>query len=244
MNGFRAGTLPSMATDVADELAAAMAASPPLQGISKKQTAALASLGAIHRFRRGTYICHQGDPSPDVFFLLDGRIEISSFSPTGSRILHATIDTPQFVGELGVLGDLPRSADLLALDDSEVWSVAGEDFVEFVTGHQAAARQLLAALARQIQEHQAFADDLLFLDLKGRVAKRLLQMGTPSLEDLPAPSTAVPALTHVDLASLCGGSRENVTRIVADFQRRGLVKRDGHRYILKKPEQLAKIAGL
>jgi len=69
-------------------------------------------------------------------------------------------------------------------------------------------------------------------------------MGTSSLDALPEPNTAVPALTHVDLASLCGGSRENVTRIVADFQRRGLVKRDGKRYILKKPQQLAKIAGL
>ena len=233
-----------MPTDATNDLAAAMASSPPLHGIPKKATAELAAAGTVHRFRRGTYICHQGDPSPDVFFLVQGRIEISSFSPTGSRILHATVDTPQFVGELGVLGDLPRSADLLALDESDVWTVAGDDFIEFVTSHPAAARQLLAALARQIQEHQAFADDLLFLDLKGRVAKRLLQMGTSSLDVLPPANTAVPALTHVDLASLCGGSRENVTRIVADFQRRGLVKRDGQRYILKKPEQLAKIAAL
>jgi CRP-like cAMP-binding protein len=227
-----------------DELVTAMAVGPPLDGIPKKEIRAFVANGAVHRFRRGTYICHQGDPSPDVFFLVRGRVEIASFSPTGTRILHASIDTPQFVGELGVLGDLPRTADLLALVDSEVWSVHGEDFLEFVTSHPVASRQLLAALARQIQEHQAFADDLLFLDLKGRVAKRLLQMGTASLEDLPDPGTRVPALTHVDLASLCGGSRENVTRIVADFQRRGLVKRDGAHYILKKPEQLAKIAGL
>jgi CRP/FNR family cyclic AMP-dependent transcriptional regulator len=227
-----------------DGLGAAMAMSPLLQGVAKKDIAMLAAAGTVRRFRHGTYICHQGDPSPDVFFLAAGRIEISSFSPSGSRILHASVDTPQFIGELGVLGDLPRSADLLALDDSDVWSAPGEDFVSFVTAHPTSARELLSALARQIQEHQAFADDLLFLDLKGRVAKRLLQMGTTSLDDLPPPNTSVPALTHVDLASLCGGSRENVTRIVADFQRRGLVKRDSQRYILKKPEQLAKIAGL
>lgn len=225
-------------------LDAAMAASPTLQGLRVKDVADLAILGSVRRFRAHTYICHQGDPSPDIYFLVSGRIEISSFSPTGSRILHATVDTPQFLGELGVLGDLPRSADLLALDDTEVWIAPGEEFIGFVTAHPAAARQLLGALARQIQEHQAFADDLLYLDLKGRVAKRLLQMGTVSLEELPEPGTSVPALTHADLASLCGGSRENVTRIVADFQRRGIVKRDGKRYILKKPAQLAKIAGL
>ena len=233
-----------MAKTAEDELVSAMAASPILGGVGRKEIRKLADLGTVHRFRPHTYVCHQGDPSPDVYFLVQGRVEISSFSPTGSRILHATVDTPQFLGELGVLGDLPRSADLLALGDTDVWAADGEDFVAFITEHGSAARQLLAALARQIQEHQAFADDLLFLDLKGRVAKRLLQMGTPSLDTLPEPGTGVEALTHADLASLCGGSRENVTRIVADFQRRGLVKREGKRYVLKKPEQLAKIANL
>ena len=227
-----------------DGLTAAMSTTPVLSGVGKREIAKLAAAGSVHRFRHGTYICHQGDPSPEVYFLVEGRIEISSFSPTGSRILHATVDSPQFLGELGVLGDLPRSADLLTLDDAEVWSAPGDIFIAFVTEQPNASKQLLSALARQIQEHQAFADDLLYLDLKGRVAKRLLQMGTPSLEELPAAGTSVPALTHADLASLCGGSRENVTRIIADFQRRGLVRRDGQRYVLKKPEQLSTIAGL
>jgi len=233
-----------MTSVAVDGLVSAMAQTPILKGIPKKLINRIADEGRVHRFRQGTYICHQGDPSPEVYFLFEGRIEISSFSPSGTRVLHATVDTPQFLGELGVLGGYPRTADLLTLDDSDVWTTTGETFLSFVTSQPSASRELLGALARQILEHQAFADDLLFLDLKGRVAKRLLQMGTPSLEDLPAPNTAVPALTHVDLASLCGGSRENVTRIVADFQRRGLVKRDGQRYFLKKPEQLAKIAGL
>ena len=53
-----------------------------------------------------------------------------------------------------------------------------------------------------------------------------------------------PAITHADLASLCGGSRENVTRVLSEFQRRGLLERDGKRYVLKKVDGLAKIAGL
>ena len=222
----------------------AMAATPILAKAGKAQVAMLAARGFVHRFRRGTYLCHQGDEATEVFFLVGGRIEVSSISSTGARVLHASIDTPQFIGELGVFGDLPRSADLVTLDDSDVWSVDGETFVEFVTTQPAAAREVLAALARQIREHEAFADDLLFLDLKGRVAKRLLQMGTPSLAALPANGTVIPEVTHADLASLCGGSRENVSRILSDFQRRGLVQRDGHRYVLKKVPALAKLADL
>ena len=49
---------------------------------------------------------------------------------------------------------------------------------------------------------------------------------------------------RADLASLCGGSRENVTRILSDFQRRRLVERDGRRFVLLKISGLARLAGL
>ncbi len=88
-------------------------------------------------------------------------------------------------------------------------------------------------------------EDLLFLDLKGRVAKRLLQLVAPSLDELPANGTTLPSVvTHADLASLCGGSRENVTRILSEFQRRELVDRDGRRYVLKDVGGLKRLAGL
>jgi CRP-like cAMP-binding protein len=69
-------------------------------------------------------------------------------------------------------------------------------------------------------------------------------MSTPSLAQLPKDGTVIPPVTHADLASLCGGSRENVSRILSDLQRRGIVKRDGHRYALRKVASLAKMADL
>ena len=77
------------------------------------------------------------------------------------------------------------------------------------------------------------------------VAKRLVQLVSPSLDELPPDGTVLPSVvTHADLASLCGGSRENVTRILSEFQRRGLVERTGHRYVLKKVDALLRVAGL
>src|SRR5438034_198584 len=107
-------------------------------------------------------------------------------------------------------------------------------------------RRGIAALARQVQAHEAFVEDLLFLDLKGRVAKRLLQLVAPSAEDLPKNGAALlpSVVTHADLASLSGGSRENVTRILSEFQRRGLIAKDGRRYVLKNVSGLRRLASL
>ena len=235
--------MPAKASTTAS-LHAALTGSPYLADVSNAAVKALADGCLVRHYRRGTYLCHQGDPAPDVFFLLEGRVEISSVAANGNRVLHATLDTAQFLGELAALGDIPRTASALALEDVTVAVVPSADFLSFLTREPAAARNVLRALARQIDADQSLVDDLLFLDLKGRVAKRLLQMVTPSLEDLPGNGAVVPTVTHADLASLCGGSRENVTRVLSEFARRGLVERDGRRYVLKKVDGLAKIAGL
>jgi CRP/FNR family transcriptional regulator, cyclic AMP receptor protein len=191
------------------------------------------------------YLFHQGDPSPDVLFLVEGRVEIASLSSGGQRMLHTTLDDPQFFGELGVLGDLPRTAAALALDESSIWAAPGEVFLDFLSAEPAAARAIERALARQVVAHEAFVDDLLFLDLKGRVAKRLLQLVAPTLDRLPDDGVRLPAIvTHADLASLSGGSRENVTRILSEMQRRGLIERDGRRFGLRNINGLTKLAGL
>jgi CRP/FNR family transcriptional regulator/CRP/FNR family cyclic AMP-dependent transcriptional regulator len=222
----------------------AMSATSLLREVAGEAVARLADSGTVRHYRRGTYLCHQDEPAPEVFFLIEGRIEVTSIATTGTRVYHATVDTPQFVGELGPLGDMPRTASLVALTDSDVWTVSSEGFIGFLMAEATAARAVIRALARQSQEQQAFVDDLLFLDLKGRVAKRLLQMATHDLDSLPTDGTVVPEVTQADLASLCGGSRENVTRILKEFERRELVHREGHRYVLKKVGSLAKIADL
>jgi CRP/FNR family transcriptional regulator/CRP/FNR family cyclic AMP-dependent transcriptional regulator len=226
------------------EIEGALRRSPYLQDVPAPSVGSFAESGRTHHYRKGTYLCHQGDPAPDVFLLLDGRVEISSIASNGSRVLHATLDEPQFFGELAVLGDQPRTASVLALEDTTVWVVPADGFVDFLTREPTAGRAVLRALARQVHASESFVDDLLFLDLKGRVAKRLLQFATPSLDDLPADGTPIPVVTHADLASMCGGSRENVTRVLSEFQRRGLIGRDGRRFVLKKVPGLAKLAGL
>jgi CRP/FNR family transcriptional regulator, cyclic AMP receptor protein len=235
----------TIATASTTDVPRLMAATPLLDGASLASVRRLADGGSVRHYRRNTYLFHQGDPSPEVLFLIDGRIEVASLSSGGQRMLHTTLDEPQFFGELGVLGELPRTAAALALDESSVWAAPGDAFFQFLSSEPTAARSIQRALARQVVAHEAFVDDLLFLDLKGRVAKRLLQLVAPTLDRLPDDGAPVPSIvTHADLASLSGGSRENVTRILSEMQRRGLIDRDGRRFVLRNIGGLAKLAGL
>jgi CRP-like cAMP-binding protein len=228
-----------------ESLQRAMGGTPILASVEPATVRDFAGKGTIRRYRRGTYLFHQGDEAPSVYFLVNGRVEISSLSVTGHRQLHTTLEGSQFFGELGVLGQMQRTATGVALEDSDVWALEGEVFLDFLTAHPEVSRALLLVLSRQVQAHEAFVEDLLFLDLKGRVAKRLLQLVTSSLDDLPDDGSVLPSVvTHADLASLCGGSRENVTRILSEFQRRGLIEKNERRYVLNNVNGLRKLAQL
>lgn len=245
LTGVYACLMSAIARSQLTQLESSMRDTPLLEAVPRKAVSELAGEGVSREFRRGTYLFHQGDDASDVLFLWKGRVEISSLSATGHRQLHTTLEPPQFFAELGVLGDVPRTATALALEDSTVWTVGGDTFLKFLADRPEASRALLRALAREVVEHESLIDDLLFLDLKGRVAKRLLGLVSPSFDELPPNGAIVPSLvTHADLASLSGGSRENVTRILSDFQRRGLVQRTGRRYVLKNIAGLSRLAGL
>ena len=227
------------------ELVGAMRRTPLLVETSTAAVEWLAQRGRARSFPRGSFLFHQDDDAPDVAFLWRGRVEMTSTSFTGHRQLHTTLEPPQFFGELGVLGGMRRTSSARAVEDTVVWAIPGSDFLDFLADHPEASRALLRALARQIAAHEALVEDLLFLDLKGRVAKRLIGLVSPSFDELPADGAVVPSVvTHADLASLSGGSRENVTRILSEFQRRGLVRRDGRRYVLADVGGLKELAGL
>ena len=222
-----------------------MKATPLLESSPDSVAGELADAGVVREYRKGTYLFLQHDEAPTVFFLWEGRVEITSSSRSGNRQLHTTLQPPQFFGELGVVGDMRRTTTAIALEDTTAVSIPGDAFLRFLDRHHDVSRALLRALSRQIAAHEVLIEDLLYLDLKGRVAKRLLGLVSSSFDALPADGAVVPSdVTHADLASLAGGSRENVTRILSDLQRRGLIRKSGKRYVLSNIDGLRHLAGL
>jgi CRP-like cAMP-binding protein len=129
--------------------------------------------------------------------------------------------------------------------DTTAWVVSGQGFRRFVTDHPPVGLALLSSLARLVIAQNGVVDDVLFLDLRGRVAKRLLGLATKSEDSLPADGTVINwGLPQADLAYLCGGTRANVSRVLAEFGRRRLIERAGRQYTLRDVKTLRRLAGI
>ena len=201
--------------------------------------ARIAEVGRVRSYRAATYVTMQGDPSREVYLLLAGSLEITSASPASGPQLQGRISPVRLFGELGVLADVERTASVLCLAESRIWVLEREPFLSLVGQRPELASGLLQALAKQVIAKEGSAEDLVWLDLKGRLAKRLLTLATT---EGPGGDLVVPPVTQADLAALCGVSRESVSKTLVMFGRRGLVRREGRRYVLLDPATLHRLA--
>jgi CRP/FNR family cyclic AMP-dependent transcriptional regulator len=223
----------------ADDVTRAMRAHELFAEIPDDLLAGIAEMGRVRNYRAATYVTMQGDPSRAVYLLLAGSLEISTASPASGPQLQGRITPVRLFGELGVLADVERTASVLCLEESRIWVLEREPFLSLVGERPALAGGLLRALARQVIAKEGSAEDLVWLDLKGRLAKRLLTLATT---EGPDGDLVVPPVTQADLAALCGVSRESVSKTLVMFGRRGLVRREGRRYVLLDPEALHRFA--
>ncbi|TME92278.1 MAG: Crp/Fnr family transcriptional regulator [Chloroflexi bacterium] len=77
-----------------------------------------------------------------------------------------------------------------------------------------ASRFMFERLSRTIRTLEVKAEDLAFLDVTSRLAKYLLEIAKTGL---PLP------LTQDDLAAAIGSTRMTVNKLLADFEKRGLI---------------------
>ncbi|HUP85800.1 MAG TPA: Crp/Fnr family transcriptional regulator [Acidimicrobiales bacterium] len=227
------------------EISAALAAIPVFADAPAHVRDEMIALGSLRAHQKGAVLFHQGDASHQVYVLVSGRVEMSSVSADGRRALHTSMLPPRLFGEVEALAAERRIADATVLAPSQVWTLDAPVFRDFVETDRSAASAVITALAQQAVSVGALVEDLRGLDLRGRLAKRLISLVTPSFDQLPPDGSTIPPLvTQADLASLANGSREQVTRILADWQRSGLVSRQGRRVTLVDVAGLARLAGL
>ena len=69
------------------------------------------------KFKKGEYIYLQEDDSDRIFFLVDGRVKIGSYSESGKEITKAILTRGEVFGELALIGEEKRREFAVAMED-------------------------------------------------------------------------------------------------------------------------------
>lgn len=211
---------------------------PLLAGLSDGDREALAAALARRRYGKGDIVMQKDEPGHSLFIVERGSVRIYVPSAQGNDLILAVLGPGDFFGDISLLDGRPRSASAAVAVDTTLLMLERSDFIALITRRPAAAMAVLEAVARRLRETDEMASDLAFLDVAGRLAKRLLDLasahgverGGGVLIDLP--------VTQEEMANMIGVTRESVNRNLSDFKRLGLISSQGRRIIVRDAEGL------
>jgi CRP-like cAMP-binding protein len=119
---------------------------PLFDGLSKRHLRRIAKLARIRRFAPGSPIVRAGDPGRSFYVLLDGTAKVA---PRGGRARR--LGTGDYFGEMALLDDAPRSADVVAQDEVLALTIDRSGFTKLLRAEPALAHALLRTLAARLR---------------------------------------------------------------------------------------------
>lgn len=205
----------------------------------------LARIEARCRWRHlqsGEVILDAGSDSREVFFIVEGAVDIVNFSLTGREVAFASLPAGECFGELAAIDSQPRSASVVAKEPSLIAILDPQSFADLLQRRAEVTYRVLRRLITMVRSGDVRIMELSTLAATHRVYAEILRMAVPD--------AAVPGLWVVrplpplrEVASRVSTTRETVARALSQLYPTGLVSRKGRNLYLMdrdKLEQLVK----
>jgi CRP/FNR family cyclic AMP-dependent transcriptional regulator len=200
--------------------------------LSSKDIEALAKRGEKRCWKKGQQIISEGDVGNTLYLMLSGKVKAVLYGEDGREIVLSVMKKGEIFGEMALFDGEPRSANIEVVDDAECFIMHGADFLEYMKAHPTVAINFLSHLSRRLREADKKIGGLALLDVCGRIAHTLLNIANAGGSVKKDGIVAIERLTHEEIASMIGSSREVVSRALKKMTSEGYVEIEKDRFIL------------
>jgi CRP-like cAMP-binding protein len=225
-------------TKAADE--SVIRSAPLFSALSDEEAASLRSSMTLVKVTKGHTLFKEGEEGDRLFVVLDGKLKLGKSSPDGRENLQEILGPGEMFGELSLFDPGPRTATATAITDAKLLMLPHEKVLDLITSQPAVSLELLRRLAQRLRDSRGEQSDLVFVDVPGRVAKAIIDLGERFGETKDDGLHVKHDLTQEELAQLVGASRETVNKALADFAARGWVSLEPRAVVIKDYERISK----
>ena len=191
----------------------------------------IAAMATVRTYPKRAIIVTEGDDTDSMYVVLSGKARVFVADDKGREVQLNQVGPGEYFGEVTLDGG-PRSASVMAVEDCKCAVVKRVELTPFIEKNPELALHIVRKLAHRVRELTENVRSLALMDVYGRVARLLLELA----EDKEGKLVISEVLTHKDIASRVGASREMISRIFSDLSDGGYVrKEDGHLVIARKP---------
>jgi len=210
-----------------------------LSGLPSELAAGLVELARPVNLKSGQVLFVAGDPGNGFYSVIEGSLKVSVISSEGAEQMLAVFGPGSMVGELSLFDARPRSATVAALTETKLALIDKHSFERFGDDNPAIYRHMLQIVGSRLRQ----ANDVLaarnFLPLPGRVAQTLLQLADTFGKPVDGGRTLIHyKMSQADLANMAGAARENVSRVLNQWKRGGIISRISGYYCIEDRKAL------
>lgn len=193
-------------------------------------------------FSKDDVVFLEGDPADSVHFVTSGHFAVRVSTPDGDRATVNVLGAGRWFGELSSVPEqqpVPRSASVLALDDSSTLVLTLQDYRALCREHPAMERLELTLMAARVRDLSEQLLQALYVPLDRRLCRRLLDL--VAVYDGADGRTVLP-LTQEQIADLAGGTRPSVNQVLQRLVAEEIVELRRGRVTVLDAEALARKA--
>ncbi len=181
--------------------------------LSPQDLAVLARSGVIKTYSRNTLLFQEGQPSADLYIVVTGQVKVFVAEKQGKEMTLSIEGPGAYFGELGLVDDAPRSASVMTTEPCQFVVVSKVDFQRCLAAHPDLGIKLMRSFVQRVRALTDRVKSIALLDVYGRVAETLRGLAIEQAGQFVIERR----LTHQDIASMVGASREMVSRIMRDL---------------------------
>jgi len=191
----------------------------------------VAAVATVRTFAKRSIIVSEGDDTDSLYVMLSGKARVFVADDKGREVQLNQLGPGEYFGEVTLDGG-PRSASVMALEECRCAVVKRAELTTFLEHNPELALHVVRKLARRVRDLTENVRSLALMDVYGRVARLLLELA----ENREGRLVISEHLTHKDIASRVGASREMISRIFSDLADGGYVRKEnGQLVIARKP---------
>ena len=192
-------------------------------GLDQGEMTKIAAAARSLRKERGEFVYMPGDRTDSVYVLKKGRIKLSVISESGKEVAIDIIQPGEIFGEFALIDESVRSNMTQALDDVVVLVFNKRDFVNLLESQSGLALNYIRMVGDRRRRMEKKLSDITSKEVPARICELLHELSAHALPAGEAHQYLIP-LTHQDVASLIGASRQTTTSVLNDLMRRGFIE--------------------
>lgn len=194
-----------------------------LQHLKPEELKRFAATATLANHPAQSVIFQKGDPGSSMMAVIRGRVKICARSVDGKELVLNILRKDDLFGEIALLDGEPRTADAVALEETDLLVLERSKFVPILTENPEIALKMLGFMCKRLRLTNEYLEDALFLEAPARLARCLLRLVPSHGKTVQDGILLDVKLSQQQLAGLVGLSRERVNKQLKEWERDGLI---------------------